>query len=820
MAAVASPHMHLLSTSLLGVAVVAGALLLLGTAGPFHEWSGLDFSYLTFPLVLLGVLVLLSRVALWSQGTRLARILIWQPAVAGRQHRIDVLLVAQSLLVDSAWVALTAGLLASVGNLTATVSAHPDTPDLTSIESYLRTFDSLTFWAVLLLAPFVIARAAATVWPRIARAMSLPVGHLVAFGVAYVFLADGGIFSTAYDFPGSPALIGLGLALAFSYTASVLRVEVNAPRSPRAEMLTRGALVLAEVAWVVALVAAVAALPSALEATLREGDNLESLTPYLSLLRSLVLWSMAVLVPVAMVRAASAFWPTVGRILTFPTQLLVLLAAIYLVFSSKGILSTSFELHVSQFMVVLPLSVVLSYIASVLLNVSLFRSAGRFRSAAVNVAPVARAAIVGLVPAMVVWVTLNNLPAIGERLLDYSLTRDFGETYLPLFTELFDVRYAAAGLGLAMGLATSLPNALGISFLRYRPLLTAVGYSVAACLAWIVGAGLSELSHGYALAGAIASAGMFTLALSQLAGYTANSPNYMLAGISEWLSESKVRGFTLGASVAFYGLLLRPALHEVMWFAALYEYLAVLALMLFLLLRIKERVHVDADKPNVAPPVWPGWSHHEQRLETKADPRAAFMSGLQRQFIEFGEWRLLWSYLMGLLYPSHAPLESSEAVCRAFRKSALARVHLNLPGEEGRVRSRRMAAFEESLAKAEEGLANPSRSLPRVDEANLRQTAAVYVQRGADPEKLTATLLLAHYQRGDNLNEAIDHWFTLLTASEPSSRWFAPPWVRSRARSRQRDQRTQLVDECVIYLFGAPYPTPSEPSAAMAGATA
>ena len=748
--------------------------------------------------------------------------MVWRPVVAERQHRIAVLSLTQKLLADSAWVALVFGLLASVRHLPASISAHPSAPDVTSAETYLLAFDSLALWAILLLAPFVIARAAAEVWPRLSRTIRLPVFYLVGFGVAYVLLANGGVFSVAFDFSGSRVLLGLGLALGVSYVASILHIEANGPLSPRVAPLTRGSLLLAEAGWVVALLGAVAALPSAVEAALAEqyAGDLESLTHYLELLRSLAFWSMAVLTPFAMARAASAFWPTLSRIFGFPMRRLTLLAVVYVLFSDEGVVSTTFDVPVSQFMVVLTLAVALTYIASVFLNTSRLGLPGRFAPAVANVAPVVGAAVASAVPAMVVWVTLNHMPVGGAKFLDYSLTRNFGETYLPYFANLFDVRYTAAGLCLAMGLALTMPKALGTPFLRYQPLLAAVGHSVAACLAWIVGASLSELSRGYTLAGTIVAAGMFSLALTQLAGYTTTSSNLILAEGGRWLSESKVRGFTLGASVALYGLLMHPALHAVMWFAALYEYLAVLALMMFMLLLIRKRVWLEADAPHVPPPVWPGWSHHEQRLETKADPRSALMRDLRYRFLEYGVWRPLWSYLMGLLYRSQAPLESVEAVCRTLRRAALAPAHWSLPGEQGRVRSRRMTALEESLTNAEKGLATRTRATAPVDEGALRQAAAAYVQRGTDPEKLTATLISAHYQKGDNLDAAVDHWFPLLSVPEPSSRWYDPPWVRSRVRARERDQRARLVEESVAHFFGAASRRVAEPSATVAGAAA
>ena len=95
MAAIASPsQVRALGTFLLAAAATFAALALLGTDGAFHRWSGLDLHYLAIPLTLASVFLLLSEVALWGQGTRLASLLTWKTTLAGRQHSLPVLAIA------------------------------------------------------------------------------------------------------------------------------------------------------------------------------------------------------------------------------------------------------------------------------------------------------------------------------------------------------------------------------------------------------------------------------------------------------------------------------------------------------------------------------------------------------------------------------------------------------------------------------------------------------------------------------------------------------------------------------------------------------
>ena len=795
--------MHLVTSTLLVAAIVAGAPTLLRTGGPLHEWSGMDFHYLTLPVLLVSLLVFLSRVVLLARMTKFATLSVPLPVVAEQQSTIGMISTAQRLLADSAWVALAWGALSSVPHLPGTFSVHPSLPDINSAAAYLEVFDSLAIWSIVILTPFVIARRAAEVWPRLSRTAQLPVALILGFGVAYVFLADGGVASVAFGFPGSRVLLGLSVALGLSYTASVLRVEVSRPLPSRLAPLARVMILLTEAGWVVALLGAVAALPSAAESALasQDGGGQDTWTPYLALLRQLALWSIPVLTPFAVARATAPFWTGPSSILGFPMWRLALLALIYVLFSERGILSVTFELPGSQFMTVLTVAVALTYLPSVLNNLSRFGLAGRSARVVGYASPVVNAVVAGVVPALVAWVTIGNLPLVADRLLDYPLTQAMGETYGPVFTALSGVRYAAAGLCLAIGLALRLPEAMGTTLVRYQVLVSAVGYSVAACLAWILGSSLSELNHGYTLAGAVAAAGLFSLSLTQLAGYGASSSNTILSEASRWLSESKVRGFIVGASVAFYGLLLQPALHEVMWFATLYEYLVVLALMVFMLLRMRKRVSVEDDARSVPSPPWPKWSRHEQRIETKPDPRASLMRDLRYRFLDYGDWRDLWTYIMVLLYCSQAPLESVETVCRTFRRAAPAPAGWALPGERARIRSRRAAALVECISSAEAGLAATTLAATPVDEPALRHAAEEYVQTGSEPERLTSVLIYAYYQKGEDIAVAVDRWFPLLSSPEPSHRWYEPPWIRSRNRARERDRRARLVDACVAYLF-------------------
>lgn len=803
-----------LTVWLLGAGILAVPLLLWGADSPVSRWTGLDFHYLVRPLTLCGSLLLLSRLVLWVSGTNLAlRLAAGQLMPAGkgetanRRRLAAVLPLVPRLLADSGWTVLVLGLLATISRLPATISGHPVDPGLASLDPYFRIFDSLALWGVLFAVPFVIVRAIAEIRPVVGEIIKPPWSRLGILGAAYVLLADGGVFSLAFGLHGSRVLLGLGLVLGLSYGASILRnvANVTSPRRFLSMSQSRAVLLLTEGAWIAVLLGTVTALPSALEPALLdhyEADP-ESLAAYLEILHSLTFWAVVVLLPFAAARAAGVFWPIADRILGFPIARLVLLVIVYVTFSDRGVLSTAFEVDASQLMVVLSLALALSYAASVLRNIASIQIPGRSEALIARVPGLVVPLAVAAAPAMAVWVGLNHLPVASAVLLDHSVTKRFGETYLPHFGNLFDVRYTVAGLCFVAGLALSLPRTLeGRASLRYQPLVAAVSYSAVGSLTWAATSSLSALGHGYVLGGAVAAAGMFSLALTKLAGYATASSSRVLSDIANWLVASKVRGFVLGAAVSFYGLLLRPVLYETLWFAALYEYVALLVLMLLILIHVMNRLRLDANTLEAVQPVWTDWSHHQQILEIKADPRSELTSTLRQRFVDYGDWRPLWTYLMGLLYRSEASLDSMRAVCRPLRNRTIDSPVWRILGRSTRKRSKRMSALEESLNIVEQVLAFPTTPFQTIPEDALREAAGPFIESGDDPETLAITLIAAHCQRGDDLEQSVAQWFKLLDPPKLSSGWLNPPWVQSAARSRDRRRRFYLVDSAIAHLFG------------------
>ena len=783
----------LMAALLAGGALVA-LVLLQGTDSPLSRLTRLDVSFLALPLALCGVLLAFGRLALWLRGTGLSERVTWRVRTGREATRLlplaTVLPVAQRLLTDLGWAALGLGLLSSVSALPGVVSGHPWAPDIANLGRYLGGFDSLAIWGIFLLAPFLAARAVAEARPNVGAIFDVPWTRLAAFGGAYALLANDGALFTAFSLDGAWVLLGLGLALGISCVALVMR-RAMAFSSPSRLPRLRKALYLAETAWVVALLGGMAALPSAAALSLNASY-------------------LALLFPFALIYYAGVLRPTVAMIGGSPIGHLVSLALVYVVFSGDGVLSTAFAVDISEMLTALTVAVALSYAAMVLRNVAKIEAPGQNTLLTTNVSRSLSVLASAAALALVVGVGLAHLPVANAVLLDRPGTRELGEALLPFLGGFHEARNSIAWLSFTATAMLLLPRVLGgHTFLRYQPMLSAVSYFALGCLTWLTASGLSTFGHGFTFGGAIAATGMFSLALTRLARYATDSSNLAVADIAGWLSASQVRGFILGASVAFYVLLLRPVVYEMLWFAALYEYIALLVLLLAVLLNVVNRLRLVANAPENTQPAWTDWSHHRQVLESKADPRAELTDALRQRFVDHGDWKQLLAYLLGLLYRSEASLDTMLAVCRSLRHAAVKTPPWNILRRSD-ARLKRTVALEYSLDIVDGALASSTPRLERVHEDDIRKAAASFIDRETDPEALAVTLIVAHCQRGDDLEVTVDRWFSLVAASARVPGWFTRPWGRSNARLRGTLHRLDLVNGAIASLYGDA--TPSEPA--------
>ncbi len=802
------------------VAIVASSLLL-RSGGLAFQRTGLDLHYLSWPLALGGALLLLGNLVSCSRRFLPPHPAWPLPGTEGDETEKDedeeegegyarwrqaaMLPILQGLLTGSGWTALLYGVLSAVPHLPGTLSERPGAADLTFLTPYAAVFDSLAIWAVAVCAPFVAVRALREVLPVVGEMFRFPARRLVVLGVGYVILGDGGFLYVAFGFSGSRAMLALAAIVGLPYLASVLRRVSEMPLRRRYMVPVRAGLLIADSGWIVLLLAVMGTLPWLAGVLADRGPGgAVFVRPYLFVLDRLAPWALALLSPFILLRALAVFWPAVGTVFGFPLLRILMLAGAFILFSGQGILSTAFGFPGPQVLLLLALATGFSYLASVLRNVGRLTLPGRAGSLATNALPLAGSLAGAAAPALVAWAGLNFLPAVGAILLDHRLSHDIGQAAMPFFGGFYDVRYMAAGLCSALWLTAGLPNPLwSPAQLHLRPTIVAAGSWASGCLAWVAGTSLAPLGHAFPLLGAIMGLGLFSVALAQLAAYAASSSDSVVADTAGWLSRSKVRAFLLGAALASYVLLLRPLFYEAMWFAVLYEWMVVMAVALLAFFKVRRWLREDAASPASGRPAWADWSRHEPDLDDRPDRRRDLMLDLERRFVEFGEWRRLWVYVMGLLYRNSAPLEAVNPVFQPLRRAAVSSSGGGwLFGGDRKGRLKRQAALRESLQRSEEALLASPRPWRPISEDEFREAAGPFVENGSGAEGLVALLIAAYWQSGANLDRAIDRCYPVFNLVGEPPRWFHPPWTRDRARRRSREARQRLVDDVVSRLFG------------------
>ena len=792
MVSVAHTYRLPLTALLLGTGIVATFLLLWILNSPLSTWTGVDLGFLFLPLAVWACLLLLRRFFV-----------------------LEGLPFARRFLSDVAWFALVLGLLTAAPTMTSAISNRPGGPELASFEQYVKVFGSMALWGSVVLAPVAVARAIGEMRPRFGVLLPPPWSRLAVIGVGYVLLANGGVLNVAFGFQGFTYWIALTVALGLAYVALVIRNRLNEPLKAQFLFFLRAQLVLIEAAWIAVALAVVAVLPSRVEPVLVGHFALEPDTAaaYMRSLGALTSpQAFVVMLPFALVRVVGIFLPTVGRILGFPVGRLALLGIVHVIFSEGGVLWVAFGVSFSQVMVALMQALVLSYVASIMRNTANIQMLGRFGTVVATILLITSSAAAALASGLAVWTVVNHVPVINAALLDHEATRYLGRRGLPYLSMLFDSRFNLAALGMALTFALSQPWPWRDGAVtRRRLLFNALCFGAGGYFAWVLGIILSPLGHGFVLAGVAVAMGMFALALAQALQCVTFPYNTALTPIMRHLTASRVRVFVLGAALAFYVLLLRPVLYEVLWFAALYEYIALLALLALVLIFVTDLLRrTAAAAPTAEVGRWSNWSHHQQALESKEDPRSALTSAMQQDFLDRLEWKPLWTYLMGLLCRNEASIEWMYAVCQPLRASAVSSSKLRFLRWRNRGRMSRIAALEEAQRRTDSALASTQAPMRPITKDELLRAATPFVENGAEVERFVVAVIAIHYQQGDDLQHAIDRWFPLLNSPDPSVGRIALPRSRSRARAQGREERVRLVNGAVEMLFDGATPATND----------
>ncbi len=829
----AGSRFGLLLSALLLVVIAGAAFPILSSEGWVFRKASLDFHHVAPWIAAGAALLVLSRMAAFA-----CKVLEERPAPAsyqsssaeasdyedeseseetdqpeneltgnaGSDSTMKAAAIAQGLLQGAGWAALIVGVLTAIAGIPATISARPGAPDLDSLDKYLRVFSSLIKWVIFAAAFYGLLRTVKVFWPPASDALPFPWRPFAVLAAAYLFLANGGVFNVVFNFPGGLVLAVLVLVLALSYLASAVRRVVALPLPARVVTPARVLLLLTDLGWIVVVLGIMLSLPGIADGIpeLQEGGALESVAPYLEILDTLAFWSIILLSPFIVVRAVAAFRPVVGDVFGFPMGRIILFAFALIGFSGNGVASTASSFPIPQLMPAMAAALLISYLTLILRRVAQLGLPDRIAVPMINVPPLIGCLMPAITASLLVWSLLQSFPLISASLLDNGLTASFGKASLSYFAGLFEVRYALTSFVFVVVLSMFLPDPLWTpARLRVRPMVTAVGFIASACLLWLSVAPLSSLGHVFPLMGAIIGAGLLTLGLSQLTAYLADSREPLFSGPSRWLTSAKARGFLIGGAIAFYGMLLRPLMYETLWFAAVYEWIVVFAVAVWIMLKIHGSLRIFVETAEAAPLDWTRWTRHEQRFEDRPDPRRDLVSRWQWRFVESGDWTSLWSYLMGLLCRNNASPESVRAVFRPLRESVAAKSRGGFR-RRGRDKDnrRREVALTASLLSAEQALSTSPGLSAAVDASTINEAAAPFIESGADPEAIAAIVISAYRLRGTDLNRAVNLWFPLVNVVDSPPRWFEPPWVRRRTRARAQERRRRLIEGAISHLSG------------------
>ena len=746
------------------------------------------YPWLAASLLLIGA----GRILVSLQGRA------WQVTVQqGEERRISPARLLHALRANPAAVGIALHGIA-IASLTyaafATTAGILDTVELGIADGdsgpspYSAVFDSLAWLSLAAVAAITAVRVTTHLRPHLATHLPLPWLRLALLGFGYVLLTDNGILGLAIDRPTSPLWVILILGVAGTYIADAVRPIAESSESPRRRWFARAA-------WaatgghpsVLLLFGLVLAAPLTGDLAVPGDTN-----AYGGVIDSLAAWSLLLIFPMYAVRLGATKWPIISGLLPSPIAHSAVFAVSIALFGQTGVLAVVYEYPASGLASAATAAIFLAYAAWVLRRAVRLEYEFRFRGTLNTALASASCVLIALGATLPLLALLSDAPIINALMLDYVETEEMGRLYQPYVAAIYETRSLISFLFFVVVLALTLPQAAwSLPRWEARPLLSAVGFAFAGCLAWLLGLAMADLGYGYALGGSVAGAGFFSIAVTQMGLQFSGDSNSVLADAIRWMAESKTRSFMPGAAIAIYAVLIRPIIYDTLVLAAVLEWLAMLAAIVGAILRMRSRLQTDINvvETGAAPTV--DWSRHQQHLETLPDPRAATVYSVRQAWIQVGDPSGVWTYMMGLLCREGAPPDSVRLVMSSLRES-----------------SARKSAHERYDALADSFAANRA----MVESTNtaenyagslreLNELAAHFVESGDDADVFAAYVTAAYSLRGANVGRAVNLCFHL-THDETSRRGAGGPLTRGRIRRRVRERRERLVRAVLEHLAG------------------
>ena len=508
----------------------------------------------------------------------------------------------------------------------------------------------------------------------------------------------------------------------------------------------------------------------------------------------------------AVVRASSVRFPVAGRIFPVPWVRLIAFVIVYMILHADWLTEHGFPNR--QLLLALWSALAASYAGGTLGKMA--EATGESREMrwwlpSPQVARGAAALFAGVSVGLVVWGALGSLPNVSALFLNRWPHLLIGYATQAHFGQFYEARHLAGLSITTLYFVFRLPGgARDSDRADYMPLAKAAGYSATGMMVWLIGAGLAELGHGFPLFGAAAACGFFAAGLSHMARHYASNPIWAVSAVAQLLAKSVYRTAFLGVFLALYGLMIRPLVYDVMWFAPIYEWLAVVLFAAIAINRMRGHARQQVLPEGGPSAEWPHWSRHMQTVEDRRDQRLEGLMDLQKQYVETGRWSYLWRYMLGLLLRSRTPLEEIPAVFEPMRRNfGAAGVWVPWPRKRVRAMRGRASALAESMSRMDAALQRGPESLPEIDEERVRGIGGSFVEDGSQAEILAVTLAAAYWQKGASLDLAVALWFPALTITD-GGRGGPLSLLRSRegVAQGQKERRMRIVEGALSHLFG------------------
>ncbi len=744
------------------------------------------YPWLAASLLLLGV----GRILVSLQGSA------WQVTVQeGERRRISLTRLFHALRANPASAGIALHGLA-IASLTYTAFAATagivDSLEIGIAERdsgpspYSAAFGSLAWLSLAAIATITAVRVTTYLYPNLAAQWPLPWGRLAMLAAAYPLLADGGMVSRALDAPTAALFLAVTLGVAGTYIANAVRPIAESSESPNRRWFARAALAATGGHPSVLLLFGLVLAAPLTGSSENGGDG------YGGAIDSLAAWSLLLIFPMYTVRRGATKWSIISALLPSPIAHSAAFVISIILFDQTGILTTIYEYPSSGLASAAIAAILLTYAAWVLRRTVRLEYEFRFRGILNAALAPASSVLIALGATLPLLALLSDAPVINALMLDYVETEEIGRLYQPYVAAIYETRSLIAFLFFIVALALTLPQAVwSLPRWEARPLVSAVGFAFAGCLAWLLGLAMADLGYGYALGGSVAGAGFFSVAITQMGLQFSGDSNSIVADSIRWMAESKTRSFMPGAAIAIYALLLRPIIYDTLALAAVLEWLALLAAIVGVILRMRSRLQTDINvvETGAAPTV--DWSRHQQHLETLPDPRTATVYNVRQAWIQVGDPSGVWTYMMGLLCRGGAPPDSVRHVMSPLRESSARKSPKD-----------RYDALTESFAanRVTAGSTNTAENYTG-SLRELNELAADFVESGDDADVFAAYVTAAYSLRGGNVGRAVNLCFHL-THDETTRRGAGSPLTRGRTRRRMSERRERLIRAVLEHLAG------------------